>query len=81
MTLTALPVRYALIVAPGRLLTPVLHRKTQNARIAHGGTTQTIIQTLASIVLPAVAKIIPPSWNVSNQKSAGETVPGRRQTL
>ena len=76
-----MPARYALIVAPGRLLTPVLHRKTQNARIAPGGTTQTIIQTLASIALPAVAKIIPPSWNVSNQRSVGETAPGRQQTL
>ena len=78
MRLTVLPVRYALIVDPGRLSTPVLHRKTQNARIAHGGTTETIIHTPASIVLTAVGKIIPLSWNVSNQKSAGVTAPGRQ---
>jgi len=80
MRLTVLPARYALIVAPGRLSTPVLHRKTQNARTAHGGTTKTIIHTLASIVPPAVVKIIPLNWNVSNHKSARETAPGQ-QTL
>lgn len=80
MRLTVLPVRYVLIAAPGRLSIPVLHRKTQNARIAHGGTTKTMIHTLASIALRAVEKIIPLSWNVSNHKSARVTAPGQ-QTL
>ena len=80
MRLTVLPVRYVLIVAPGRLSIPVLHRKTQNARIAHGGTTKTMIHTLASIAHRAVAKIIPLSWSVSNYKSARVTAPGQ-QTL
>lgn len=70
MRLTALHVRYALIVAPGRLSTLVLHRKTQNARIVHGGTTKMIIHTHASIVLLVVAEILPLSWNASDQRSA-----------
>ena len=78
MRLTVLPARYAQIVDPGRLSTPVLHRKTQNARIAQGGTMKTIIHTLASIVPPAVVKNIPLSWNVSNHKSARVTAPGKQ---
>jgi len=67
-------------VPPRRLSTPVLHRKTRSARTARGGTTKTIIHTLASIVPPAVVKNIPLSWNVSNHKSARVTAP-RQQTV